>query len=211
MQTFLVRHVLICSNGGIVIIPHNEIYDEIIHLAIQSFSLNCVYEKPLIRLGFWISEGWGVSLQERSRNTGWCVNQGSMGQPDISNNWFQVWIFWRGDMEARGNGWAFVSAVKINKYKHGKNFHEKRKNSLFVLLFDGMTIKEAQVVLATFNQLMAAKMDEPILHVKGWFIGRTTITVARSYSWVLCGAQVPSPLRTWKKNWASVLGLGLLQ
>ena len=32
MQTFIVYHVLIFHNGGLVIARHNEIRDEIIHL-----------------------------------------------------------------------------------------------------------------------------------------------------------------------------------
>ena len=35
MKTFLVRHVMSCPNGGLVITRHNEICDEIIHLEKQ--------------------------------------------------------------------------------------------------------------------------------------------------------------------------------
>ena len=71
--------------------------------------------------------------------------------------------------------------------------------------------KEDQVVLATLSRFMAAKMDEPILHVKGWVNGRIAITVTRSYSRVLRGARVPSPLRTQEPDWELVFGLGLAQ
>ena len=49
-------------------------------------------------------------------------------------------------------------------------------------------VKEALVVLVTLIQVMAAKMDEPILHVTGWVNGRIAIAVARSYSWLLQGS-----------------------
>ena len=49
--------------------------------------------------------------------------------------------------------------------------------------------KEALVVLDTLRQLMAAKMDEPILHVIGWANGRIAVAVARLYSRVLRAAQ----------------------
>ena len=41
--------------------------------------------------------------------------------------------------------------------------------------------KENQVVLATFSLLMAAKMEEPILHVKFWVNGRVVIRVAKPH------------------------------
>ena len=56
-----------------------------------------------------------------------------------------------------------------NKDNHGKHYHKQRTRfSLFVLSIDGMLGKEALVVLANSIQLVAAKMDEPILHMKGW-------------------------------------------
>ena len=51
MKTFLVRHALIFTNGGLVIAIHNDICDEIIHLAKQAFLPHCVLGKPLIHLG----------------------------------------------------------------------------------------------------------------------------------------------------------------
>ena len=71
--------------------------------------------------------------------------------------------------------------------------------------------KEAQFVLATFSWLMAAKMEEPILRVKGWVNGRLEIAVTRSYSQMLRRAQVPIPLRTRYPDWESYSGLGLVQ
>ena len=51
--------------------------------------------------------------------------------------------------------------------------------------------KEAQVVLVTSSRLIAAKTEEPILHVKGWVNGWITIVVARLYYWMLHGYWVP--------------------
>ena len=52
---------------------------------------------------------------------------------------------------------------------------------LFVLSVDGLLGKEAHIVLANLSQLMAEKMEEPILHMCSWFNGLIVITVARSY------------------------------
>ena len=100
----------------------------------------------------------------------------------------------------------------MKKDKHRWNCHEKRKNfTPFVLSVDGIMGKEAQVALGTLSPLMVARMEEPILHVKGWFNGRIIITVARSYYRVICGYRVPSPLRTREPDWESGSGLFLAQ
>ena len=66
------------------------------------------------------------------------------------------------------DGWE-----KIKKDKHGQDFYDQRKHFyLFVLLVDRMMVKEAQVILAALRRLIAAKIDESILHVTGWFYGR---------------------------------------
>ena len=80
---------------------------------------------------------------------------------------------------------------------------------MFVLSVDGMMGKEAQVVLVTLIQPVAAKMKEPISRVKGWVNIQISITVSRSYSQVLQGARVTSLLRTLEPDWESVSGLGL--
>ena len=51
MQTFLMRNVLIFPNIGLAVARQNEMSDEIIHFARQTFFPNCVRGKPLIRLG----------------------------------------------------------------------------------------------------------------------------------------------------------------
>ena len=61
--------------------------------------------------------------------------------------------------------------------------------------------KEYQVLLTTLSQLMAAKTDEPILHVKGLFNGRIEIVAARSYPQGLHRARVPSNLINRYQDW----------
>ena len=57
----------------------------------------------------------------------------------------------------------------FKKDKHGWNCHKQQKLfSPLVLSVYGMIFNEAQVLLTDLIQLMAAKMEEPILNVKGW-------------------------------------------
>ena len=59
----------------------------------------------------------------------------------------------------------------MKKYNRGKQFHEQQKYVYpFVLSVDGMLGKQAMVVLVNLSQLMADKMDKPILHVCGCIV-----------------------------------------
>ena len=64
--------------------------------------------------------------------------------------------------------------------------------------------KDSLVVLANLIPIMAEKMEEPILHVRGWINGRITITVAILYSRMVCGDRLPSPLQ----GYQLVIGFG---
>ena len=58
---------------------------------------------------------------------------------------------------------------------------------------------------------MAAKMDEPISHVRIWINGRIAIAVARSYSHIIRGAQIIIPLRDQEPDWELASGIRLAQ
>ena len=84
----------------------------------------------------------------------------------------------------------------IKKDKHGKRCNEQYKHfSPFVLSVDGMIGRESLVVLYQFSQFMADKSEELRSQVRGWLNRRITITVARSYSRMIRGAWLPSPLQ----------------
>ena len=51
MQIFSAYHALSYSNVGLIIARHNDIFDDIFHLARQAFPTNCVRGKPLIYEG----------------------------------------------------------------------------------------------------------------------------------------------------------------
>ena len=54
--------------------------------------------------------------------------------------------------------------------------------SPFIISVDGIMVNEALVILTTFSRLMAAKLDESIVHITGWVNGQIAILVARSCS-----------------------------
>ena len=71
--------------------------------------------------------------------------------------------------------------------------------------------KEPLVVIGSLSRLMVEKIDEPILHVRGWINVQIAIAVTRLYSRMIRGACPPSPLWDQDPDWDLVLGLGLAQ
>ena len=51
MQNIFVHHMLSCPNCGRVITHHNDICDDIIHLAKKNLPPNCVHGETLIYQG----------------------------------------------------------------------------------------------------------------------------------------------------------------
>ena len=91
---------------------------------------------------------------------------------------------------------------KIKKDKHGKHCHKQRKHFLlFALSVDGMLGREALVVLFQLSQFMEEKREEPLFQVRGWVKGHITIAVARSYSRMIRGDRLPSPLQEREPDW----------
>ena len=80
---------------------------------------------------------------------------------------------------------------------------------LFVISDNGMLGREALVVIANLSRLMAEKMDEQILHVRGWVRYWISITLAISYSWIIHRDRLPSPLWYRETHWDLASGLGL--
>ena len=56
---------------------------------------------------------------------------------------------------------------------------------------------------------MASKMDKPISHVYIYINGQITITVVRSYSRMIRGARLESPLQDREPDWDPELGIEL--
>ena len=74
---------------------------------------------------------------------------------------------------------------------------------------DGLLGREALVVISQLILVMVYKREEPLLQVRGWVNGRIDIAVVRSYSRMICGARLPSPLREQELDWDLESGIGL--
>ena len=90
--------------------------------------------------------------------------------------------------------------VTIKKDKHSKHCHYPQKKIVF-LSIDGMLGREYLSVLTQFSRNMAEKLDKLISHILGWINVRISITVARSYSSMICKAQLHSPRQDRELDW----------
>ena len=134
-----------------------------------------------------------------------------MGISDLGHNYFQtggtiLWLIKEGS-----NGNAPVLLGKMNKDKHSNHWHEQGKNICFSLSIDGMLGKEALVVLQNLSILMSAKLEERILHVRGWVNSQIVIVVLRYYYRMIYRACIPSLLWDRDPDWELGSGLGLAQ
>ena len=99
---------------------------------------------------------------------------------------------------------------KIKKDKHSKHCQNQQNHFFsFFISVDGMLGMEALVVISQLSRFMAEKMEEPLFQVNGWVNGPIVIDVAMSYSQMISGAQLPSPLRDRELDWDQESGIGL--
>ena len=160
LLTFSVYCTLSCRNGGVVVVRWNEICDEIIHLSIQSFYPNCVHGKPLF-------------CQVLSRSEEEVPHSRGIPETRIDMSIWGIWEIqieaiidvrlWYADAKTWKTEWMdniLPLWIKLDKGKHMQYCCDQQNHfSLFVLVVDGMMVKEAQAVLAALSWLLAAKMD----------------------------------------------------
>ena len=203
-----VRHSLKCYKGGLVIAYHNEVHWKLPYIAWRDFTSTAVHAGPLIHQVRKISER---DNHQGSQTLNTCDDI------IIRGLWYQqtdgIIDVKLGNADADNYRFEPIAALlswwgKIKKNKNGKHWHNQRK---YFLLFyiDGMLGKESLTVLANLSRLVAAKINESIPHVQGWINGHITIEIDRSYSRMICGYRITSPLQDWEADWDPASGLEL--
>ena len=69
--------------------------------------------------------------------------------------------------------------------------------------------REALSKLAKLSQLMVAKMDEPISHVRGWINSKISIVFRILYPRMIRGSKLTSTLQDRDPDWDPASGFGL--
>ena len=204
-------HTLSCSIDGLVIARHNEICDKILYLSQHDFTSSSVRAEPLIHQGRTRSEQDIRQGSDNHRDT-----RGGVMIQSLSNHQVDSIIDVKlEDADADTYKYDPMTLLlarweKIKKDKHGKHCNDQRKLFLpFIISMDGMLWRSYLVVLSQLTLAMAEKREEPPFQVQGWVNRCIEIAVERSYSQMIRGAWLPSPLWEQEPEWDPESGIGL--
>ena len=206
--SFDISQGLSCSKGGLIIARHNKVHDKLLYLSFlqplytsnpsstraaannsRGYTRGVIYWRQEVAYSF---GSYGTDIPTPQLTSNFVI---VTRIPTSMSQWEISWL--------NGIKWRRVIIVITTTKNENK--------SPFVIYVDGLLGREALAVLTNLSRLMAEKMDETILHVRGWINGRIVIVVASSYSRIICGARPPSPLWDQDPDWDPALGLGLSQ
>ena len=64
-------------------------------------------------------------------------------------------------------------------------------------------------MISQLSRVVVEKREKHLLQVQGWVNGHIAIAVASSYSRMISGARLPSPLRGQEPDWDLESGIGI--
>jgi hypothetical protein len=196
---FSLQHALACKKGGLVIFRHNEIRDELIHLASKAFTPSAVRDEPLIR---------GRSTE----NVNLCSpSETSDKQPTKQDDRGDILLrgFWaRGtecivdvrvtDTDANSYKTRDPASVLKSQEKEKKRkylaacLEQRRHFTPFVVSTDGMLGREASTFAKRLSAKLAEKWQKPYSQVCGYINVRLSIAIVRATHLCLRGSRVPA-------------------
>jgi hypothetical protein len=221
---FSVRHGMECKKGGLVIIRHNEIRDELHDLAAQAFNNSSVRDEPQIH----------PSRHEEQKEAS---EESPESQQVIRTLSKQASSEERGDILIRNlwqNGTDCILDVRITdtdaaSYRHKdpkkvleQHEREKKKKYLqacldqrrhfspFVVSTDGLIGREAKVILKVLASRLAEKTGKPYSELCGYVNARMSIAIVRATHLCLRGSRIPtSRMSDRRPQWEDPAGIGL--
>ena len=168
---FTLAHALGCRKGGLIILRHDEIKDELAELLSQALIPSAVRDEPSIQPGPRVTRGAKTpenqsgseatstekserrgdllvrGLWERSKHCVIDVRVSDVNQPSYILKCPKK---------------VLAMAEKEKKKKHLKDCHEQRKDfPPFVVSVDGLLGKDAQMLLKKISAFLAAKWGRP--------------------------------------------------
>ncbi len=216
---FSLQHALGCKKGGLVIFRHNEIRDELIHLAGKAFTPSAVRDEPLIR---------GRSTEKVDECP---VRQTSANQPAKEDDRGDILLrgFWARGTEcivdvrvtdtdaasyrARDPAAILKSQEKEKKRKYLAACLEQRRHfTPFVVSTDGMMGREASTFAKRLSAKLAEKWQKPYSQVCGYVNVRLSIATVRATHLCLRGSRVPAHnISIRRPQWEDGAGLALFR
>jgi hypothetical protein len=223
-QKFSVRHVIECKRGGLVILRHNEIPEELSDLASKAFFPSAVCDEPRIHTSRAAELKSSPKNQESPavkrlfQNN--CTKDGSnISVPGLwacgTNCIIDVRIT---DVDAKYQRFKDPHKVlegheREKKRKYLKACLEQRRHfSPFVASMDGLLGKESRSLLKKLSTLLAEKWEKPYSEMCGYVNVRMSIAMVRATHLCLRGSQIPtSQMSNRRPQWEDKAGLGLFQ
>jgi hypothetical protein len=222
---FTLQHALACKKGGLVIFRHNEVRDELAHLATKAFTPSAVRDEPLILSGR-VAEK--VKPLEPSSANNQQEPTTQEAAPEDERGDLLIRGFWaKGtdcildvrvtDTDAksyckRPPAKVLATQEKEKKRKYLENCLKQRRHfTPFVVSVDGLLGREA----ATFSKRLAAKLaskwQRSYSEVCGYVNARLSICIVRATHLCLRGSRVPTDrVSSRRALWEDGAGLGLL-
>jgi hypothetical protein len=214
--------------GGLVIIRHNEIADELANLASKALTPSAVRDEPSI-----YPHGRAaakVPAEETRKTSKSPVNRPKSSSCDED----------RGDLLIRGlwaRGTDCIIDVRVTDLDCKSNLskdphkvlaqHERAKKkkkyleacteqrrhfSPFAVSTDGVISKEARALLGRLSALLAEKWDQPYSVACGYVNAGMSITIARATHLCLRGSRVPTgQMSNRRPQWEDSAGLSLFR
>jgi hypothetical protein len=217
--TFNVAHGLSCKKGGLVIIRHNEIRDELGALCAQALTNSAIRDEPLINTSRTPAEPTSANPTTPSEKQ---VHDDDRGDLLVRGFWTRgtdVIV----DVRVTDTDVATYRSLPPAKVLE-KQEREKKKKYLepclqarrhftpFVVSADGLKGREATVFLKRIAALLSEKWQRPYSEVCGYVNARMSIAIVRATHLCLRGSRVPAAqMSNRRPQWEDRAGLGLFR
>jgi hypothetical protein len=227
MQTFSVQHAMTCKKGGLVIIRHNEIGDELADLASKALTPSAVRDEPSIYPNGRAADPAKASESKRANPPP--VSRTNSSSCDEDRGDILIRGLWaRGtdcildvrvtDLDCKSNlskdpHKVLAQHERAKKKKYLEACTEQRRHfSPFVVSTNGVIGKEAKAVLRRLSALLAEKLDQPYSVACGYVNARMSVAIARATHLCLRGSRVPTgQMSNRRPQWEDGAGLSLFR
>jgi hypothetical protein len=210
---FDTRHAFSCRKGGLIIIRHNEIRDELCDMACRDFQPSAIRDEPKIHQGRGTEQGEKDKPMDDNENKGDVLIRGLWEKGTDCIIDVRVTDTDAPSYIKTSPAKALETAERAKKKKHLQACLDQRRHfSPFVVSVDGLLGKEAKTVLKVLASKMATKAGKPYSSVMGFVRARFSIAMVRATHICLRGSRTPtSRMSTRRPLWEDGAGIALLK
>ena len=216
---FTLQHALGCKKGGLVIFRHNEIWDELVHLAGKALTPSAIRDEPLIR----------PCRAAKDQNTSPASNNSEKPATEDDRGDILLRGFWaRGtdfivdvrvtDLDAktyckRDPDKVLLSHERLKKTKYLEAcLDQLRHFTPFLCSTDGLLRREASTFAKRLSAKLATKWQKTYSQVCGYVNARLSIAIVRATHLCLRGSRIRAhKTSTRRPLWEDGAGLALFE